>query len=307
MQRVIERILNLLAFLLTAGRPVTADEIRNTVAGYEQETDEAFRRTFERDKDLLRSLGVPLTMSAIDIWEVEDGYVIPPGEYAIDDPGLTEEERSALLIAAQAVQFAGQSTGLSAIFKLGGASPVLNAPNVAADLGHDLDVLGLLFDGVSSRTILRFDYTGSTRLTTPYALAHRLGHWYLAAPEVRDPGTVKAFRVDRMEHPTLVGGPSAFVRPKDFDAAAVIPSGHQGTESTSLAVVEFDNEVAQIAASQILDAEVVDRTESTTILQLPVRLEQAFIGWVLGFDEKAVIVEPPELRARLIAHIQVSA
>lgn len=307
MQRVIERILNLLAFLLTAGRPVTANEIRNTVAGYDQETDDAFRRTFERDKDLLRSLGVPLTMSAVDIWEVEDGYVIPPDQYAIDDPGLTEDERSALLIAAQAVQFAGQSTALSAIFKLGGASPVLDAPNVAADLGHNLEVLGLLFDGVSSRTLLAFDYTGTARLTTPYALAHRLGHWYLAAPEVGDQTTVKVFRVDRMENPTLVGEPSAFTRPKDFDAADVIPSSGQDSEATSFAVVEFDNEVAQIAARQVRDAQVISHSDTTTTLQLPVRVEQAFIGWVLGFDEKAVVVEPQELRDRLIAHIRASA
>ncbi|KAA3642064.1 MAG: WYL domain-containing protein [Armatimonadetes bacterium] len=307
MQRVIERILNLLAFLLTVGRPVTADEIRNTVAGYEQETDEAFRRTFERDKDLLRSLGVPLTMSAIDIWEVEDGYVIPPDEYAIDDPGLTEEERSALLIAAQAVQFAGQSTGLSAIFKLGGASPVLNAPNVAADLGHDLDVLGLLFDSVSSRRVLAFDYSGTSRRATPYAIAHRLGHWYLAAPEVGDPETVKAFRVDRMTNPTLVGEPSAFSRPDGFDPADVIPSGDRETENASLAIVEFDNEVAQIAANQVPDAEVVSRTDSTTTLRIPVRAEQSFIGWVLGFDDKAVIIEPQGLRDRLIAHLSVVA
>ncbi len=64
MQRVIERLLNLLAFLLDAGRPVTADEIRHTVAGYGQEGDEAFRRTFERDKDLLRHLGVPLRLAS---------------------------------------------------------------------------------------------------------------------------------------------------------------------------------------------------------------------------------------------------
>ncbi len=41
MHKVIERILNLLAFLLTVGRPATAEEIRYTVKGYDQPTDEA--------------------------------------------------------------------------------------------------------------------------------------------------------------------------------------------------------------------------------------------------------------------------
>ena len=57
MKNVLERLLNLLACLLTAGRPVTADEIRHTVAGYEDKSDEAFHRMFERDKDLLREMG----------------------------------------------------------------------------------------------------------------------------------------------------------------------------------------------------------------------------------------------------------
>src|SRR3972149_3757551 len=57
MRQVLERLLNLLAFLLTAGRPATAEEIRNTVAGYDRGSDEAFRRVFERAKELPRGGG----------------------------------------------------------------------------------------------------------------------------------------------------------------------------------------------------------------------------------------------------------
>lgn len=307
MQRVIERILNLLAFLLTVHRPVTAEEIRNTVAGYDQDTDAAFRRTFERDKDLLRSLGVPLEMTAMDIWEVEDGYVIPPDGYAIDDPGLTEEERSALLVAAQAVQFAGQSTGLSAIFKLGGASPVLDAPNVAADLGHDLDVLGQLFDAIAARKVVTFEYSGKQRRVTPYAMAHRFGHWYVAAPEVGERDVVKAFRVDRMGAPTLESERNVFTRPQDFDAATVIPTGGGEQTPTAIAVVRFDKDVAEVAASQIADAVVLDDDDMSVTYEIPVRQEQSFVGWVLGFDDKAVILEPLELKERLVTQVEASA
>jgi hypothetical protein len=68
--RVIERIINLLAFLLTVGRPVTADEIRHTVAGYDEKSDEAFRRTFERDQDLIRSPGAA-ALDFTDAYEVK--------------------------------------------------------------------------------------------------------------------------------------------------------------------------------------------------------------------------------------------
>ena len=99
MHKVIERILNLLAFLLTAGRPVTAEEIRTTVAGYDQPSDDAFHRMFERDKDLLRRLGIPLDLEPTDGWQVEHGYKVDPAAYALPDPGLTDDERAALWLA----------------------------------------------------------------------------------------------------------------------------------------------------------------------------------------------------------------
>ncbi|MEZ5176085.1 MAG: WYL domain-containing protein [Acidimicrobiia bacterium] len=303
MQRVVERVLNLLAYLLTAGRPVTADEIRNTVAGYSHDSDAAFRRTFERDKDLLRSLGVPLTMSATDIWEVEHGYVIPPEEYAIEDPGLTDEERSALLAAVQAVQFTGRSTGLTAIFKLGGASPILNPPSLAADLGHDLDLLGVLFEAISTRTKLSFEYAGKRRTVLPYALGHRFGHWYLTAPEIGAPEIVKAFRVDRMGPPAIEGASKSFDRPAAFNPDEVLPSGAAEGRSDRSATVVFDADVGRVAVGQVPGAEVTATDGLRTTAEVPVRDDAGFINWLLGFDDKAVIVAPEDLRDRLLAHI----
>ena len=169
MQKVIERILNLLAFLLTAGRPVTAEEIRHTVKGYEQPSDEAFRRTFERDKDLLRSLGVPLTTTFTDVWEVEMGYTVPADELLIEDPGLTDDERTALLLAAEAVRFGGRGTQLDALFKLGGARRSFATAPVRADLGADLASLGDLFGAVTERRTIRFDYRDRRRIVFPTA------------------------------------------------------------------------------------------------------------------------------------------
>jgi predicted DNA-binding transcriptional regulator YafY len=273
MQRVIERILNLLAFLLTASTPVTADEIRQTVAGYDQESDAA------------------------------DGYVVPTEDYAIEDPGLTESERSALLAAAQAVQFSGQTAGLSAIFKLGGASPALNAPNVAADLGHDLDQLAVLFDAVSTHTRVSFLYSDKARVVTPYAIAHRLGHWYLAAPEAADPETVKAFRVDRMSDPQLAEERSTYEIPADFDATDVIPQSPDSAEGSVVATVRFDADLEGIVSGHTANATQVGRDKGSVIFELQVSHDASFIGWVLGFDDRAEIIEPDDLRQRLIDHV----
>jgi predicted DNA-binding transcriptional regulator YafY len=292
MQQVIERILNLLAFLLTVGRPVTAEEIRYTVKGYDQPSDEAYRRTFERDKDLLRTLGVPITMRHTDLWEVEQGYVIPDEEYPIADPGFTDEERSALLFAAEAVKFGGQSTDAAAIFKLGGATTGSSGA-VAAELGHDLQLLGDLFEAVTERRRILFTYKDRPRTVEPYGLGHRFGHWYLLAPEAGDPTVVKAFRIDRMHQIKYDSEDSMFDRPSDFDPAGALPDYNRSPETDDIIVrVKFDSDVAEIAIDQTSVSAVVARDEDSVTVDLSVSSEAGFIGWMLGFDDKAVIESP---------------
>ncbi len=45
MQNVVERVLNLLIYLLESPHPVTAEDVRQTVAGYDDQNDEAFHRS----------------------------------------------------------------------------------------------------------------------------------------------------------------------------------------------------------------------------------------------------------------------
>jgi len=298
---VIERILNLLAFLLTVGRPVTADEIRHTVQGYDQPSDEAFRRTFERDKDLLRSLGVPLELRYTDLWQVELGYLVPSEAYTLDDPGLTDEERSALLFAAQAVRFGGQATELAAIFKLGGASPSLTAGPIVADLGYDLELLGTLFGAVAERRITRFTYRDRDRSVRPYGLVHRFGHWYLVGPEVGDV-TTKAFRVDRMAAPSIDDGVGAFDRPGDFDPSRAVLDA-QGAPTERSALIRFDNDVVGVALNRSRASRIVEEGD-TTLVEVPVSSVQGLVSWLIGFDDRAVLEGPEELRDAFVAFLE---
>ena len=195
MQNVVERVINLLIFLLDSPHPVTADEVRRTVAGYGEQTDQAFHRMFERDKDLLRSLGVPLEMKALDTWEIDFGYTVDPAKYAIPDPGLTEAERVALSVAARMVRLGGANAGLAGLLKLGGVERGAGIEPLGADLGAEASVLGDLFLAITERRRLEFGYSGERRVVDPYGIAHRRGHWYLVA---HTPAGERVFRVDRM-------------------------------------------------------------------------------------------------------------
>src|SRR4051812_16695669 len=116
----LERLVNLVAALLEAPRPLTRDELRERVPGY-AEDENAFRRTFERDKDSLRQMGIPISVEALDPGSPEspEGYRVRREQYELADPGLQPDELAALHLAASAVQMEGL-TGTEALWKLGG-------------------------------------------------------------------------------------------------------------------------------------------------------------------------------------------
>ncbi len=219
MQNVIERVINLLIYLLESSTPVTADDVRFTVAGYGDQTDEAFHRMFERDKDVLRRLGIPLERQAIDGFEVDFGYRVDPEKYALPDPGLTEEERFALSVAARMVRLGGGNAGLEGLNKLGGVERVVGLEPLGADLGADSEVLGDLFRAVTERRAVRFRYRDGDRVLNPYGLAHRRGHWYLVG---HGPDGQRIFRIDRMSDLELGEDAGAFNRPVGFDIRATM-------------------------------------------------------------------------------------
>ena len=117
----LERLMNLTAALLDAERPLTADDIAERVTGY-AEGKEAFRRTFERDKEELRQLGIPILTGLIPgRYPEEHGYRIDRADYELPDPGLAPDELAALRLALQAVRVGEQSgDGSEALWKLGG-------------------------------------------------------------------------------------------------------------------------------------------------------------------------------------------
>jgi proteasome accessory factor B len=303
MKNVLERLINLLVMLLTSSRPVPAEEIRRTIPGYSSDSDDAFHRMFERDKDLLRGIGIPIELRPTDGWEVEHGYVVDPSKYRLADPGLTDEERAALFQAAQTVTLGGEPAAPGAILKLGGARLAGAVEPLAADLGEAAETLGDLFQAVSERRRVRFKYRGDERRVAPYGIGHRRGHWYLVG------GTrngERMYRVDRMEAIRVENDANAFERPAGFKIKASLESmpWEAGSDDAVPAVIRFNAEIAWWAAKQ-LGAGVARATDDGGLeVTVPVANREAFIGWVLSFGEGAEVVEPEELRKAVVERVK---
>jgi predicted DNA-binding transcriptional regulator YafY len=228
--------------------------------------------------------------------------VVHPDEYALADPGLTDEERAALWLASRMALLGGESASPAAIFKLGGAPAAASGDPLGADLGADATTLGSLFTAVVDRRKIGFRYRDDRRDAAPLGLVHRMGHWYLVGSVGNE---TRTFRVDRISDLTVGEDKGAFTRPPGFRAAEGFPEApwEAGTEDVD-AVVRFDASVAWWARRQLGSrADVTEHRDGSLTARIRVASPEALIGWLIGFEDGAVLERPAHLRSRFIAHM----
>jgi proteasome accessory factor B len=294
----IERVLNLLALLLDTRVPLTRDEIVREVSGYPAPIT-AYRRAFERDKETLRAMGVPITTEALgDGTEV--GYRVDPNEYYLPDLGLTSEETAALRVAVSAISLGSQrSVGVGALMKLGGVGEEPVAPIASLPIAP---ALATLFEAFRKRAVVTFTHRGKQRTVEPWGLSSKRGQWYLVGYD-RDRNALRAFRADRIEDEVIVGEPDAFETPANFRPEEHVEARPwllgDDTPITARVLVDRGHEEAMLTELGP-DATVVATTsDGGTIVELSVTNRAAFRTFVLGFLEHAEVLEPAELRAEI--------
>src|ERR1700734_4383633 len=109
-RRKTERLLGLVVCLLSTRRYLTADQIRQAVPGY-PEQDDLFKRMFERDKEDIRDLGIPLETGLNHPFDDDPGYRIRQQAYELPELRLEADEAAVLGLAARGWQGAGGGAG----------------------------------------------------------------------------------------------------------------------------------------------------------------------------------------------------
>ena len=296
----VERMLNLLACLLDTRRPLTRDELVNQVSGYPPDAV-AYRRAFERDKETLRAMGVPLVVETLP--SGEQGYRVPPDEYFLPDLGLTAEETAALHVAVSAVLLGDQS-GHGALMKLGGPGGPSGAP--VAPIGSlPLEpALPLLFEAYRRRATVTFEYRGESRTVEPWGLSARRGRWYLVGHD-RGRDAMRTFRADRLGDDLHVGAPNEFEVPVGFspDASLDAEPWQYGEDPpvTARLLVDAGHESDVVDRG---DRVIEERADGSIVVEFFVVNRAAFRSFVLGLLDHAEILEPASLRDDLLAWIQ---
>lgn len=292
----LERLLNLTAALLDATVPLTNDEIRARVPGYPPEAGETFRRAFERDKDSLRHMGIPLRVEELPGTDPPlVGYRIRREEYALADPGLEPDELAALNLAVATVQVDGFSSG-DAIRKLGGGS---ESGDIAVDL-PSLPTIGPLFGACASGSVVEFRHNDKDRVVDPYRLTYQRGRWYLDGRE-HESKEPRSYRLDRIQGEVRVGAPGGFDR-KPLTGRGMLPPWEMGGETPIAALLRVDAEQAPFACDIVgADKVTVRHDDGTVEIMLTVSNRDAFRSFVLDFLDHAEVLSPPALRDEMIS------
>ena len=163
--------------------------------------------------------------------------------------------------------------------------------------------LSVLFGAVSSRTSVELRYRDRERRIDPYRLEFQRGRWYLSGLD-HTHGEERNFRLDRIEGPVALARrrrrstrPSRARRPGGPGGP-----GRSGGDDVVAARVRIDAPQARWAVQHVgPDHVVAEEDDGSVVVELPVTNRDAFRSFVLSFLDHAEVLDPPELRADMVA------
>lgn len=320
-----ERLLNLLSALLAARAPLPFNEIKDTVAGYDDRASgEALEKRFDRDKADLRKLGVPLEFVKEDDFG-RSGYRIEKERFFLSEIRLGVEEGIVLAALHRAAAAEGGPLAASlrsALTKISVDSPLSEAlrDSVAeqqlldprAGGGGEADPLTTLAEALGSRRPVRFSYysLGSDRTkerkVEPYGIGYFGGHWYLVGRDV-EKGDVRVFRTSRIKSAVkALRRRDAYEIPADFDLRHHLgraPWNLRGEEPVS-ARIRFDPDVAWMIAENVREGQRFESAkDGSGTLTVTATDPPALVRWVAQYGPSAEILEPEGIREALVEHL----
>ena len=310
-RRKTERLLSLVVCLLSTRRALTAAQIREAVPGY-PDSFEAFKRMFERDKEELRELGIPLETDLASPGDEEAGYRIRRQAYELPEITLEPDEAAVLGLAArvwQRAELAGAAAGALLKLRAAGIDAEDNTQAGIEPRVHTGEAaFGPLWEAVMERRPVSFAYraagrTGPQQRTLqPWGVVNRHGRWYVAGYDtVRE--AVRVFRLSRIEGTVSFSGPpGSVVVPQGTDVRELVRDWDSSPPAHRTATLR----VRTGAGHGLRRGALAERPDSDGWDEVQILFHD--LGWhadyLASFGADVIALDPPDLREAVIRRLK---
>ncbi|GBG39311.1 helix-turn-helix transcriptional regulator [Mycobacterium montefiorense] len=323
----VERLVNLVIALLSTRGYITAEKIRSSVAGYSESPSlEAFSRMFERDKNELRDLGIPLEVGRVSALDPTEGYRINRDAYSLPAVELTADEAAAVAVATQLWESPELITATQgALLKLRAAgvdvdpfddgTPVaIASPEGVPGLRGSEEVLGILLSAIDSRQAVQFPHRPSRaepytmRTVEPWGVVTEKGRWYLVGHD-RDREATRTFRLSRIGAEVAPIGPSGAVTvPDGIDLRKIVAQTVAETPTGGRAQVWVADgrATALRRAGRSTGARQLGGRDGE-VLEVDISSTDRLAREIAGYGADAVVLEPQPLRDDVLARLRAHA
>jgi predicted DNA-binding transcriptional regulator YafY len=291
--------------MINATRPLTRAEIQQAVHDYPANANQvAFERMFERDKEELRTMGVPLESVEIDGPE-GIGYQVEKGTAFLTPIHATEDERLVLALASRIWQEVSWShAATTALRKLELVDGFQSSPDATFSFSMPVDSTRLTdaLSAAHNRQRVSFSYrTGAdakigVRHVQPWGVVAARGQWYLVGHD-EDRDATRAFRMSRFASDLkTVKAKNAFIPPADTDLRALVL-----TDFSSEARVDV---TVTLAAEQGAKLRSLADTVNDGVAEFSHADPDTLISEVLRAGSGAKVLEPDWVRTAVESGLQ---
>jgi proteasome accessory factor B len=311
-----ERLLNLLIMLLVQRNYVSKDRIRSIL--YEGSSDDAFEKMFERDKEELRSLGVPIEVGQLDAYfDDEPGYRIRADEFALPEVSLESDEAAVVALATKVWEHARLAEATTdAVSKLtaAGVELDLSALDIAQPrLSADEPSFDVFWEATLTRRPVTFDYrrpghdSATTRHLQPWGVVRFSGRWYAVGLDT-DRGQERVFRLSRVVGPaTASGPPGAFEIPPGTDVREIARQLAPASPTEEAVVLVRPGSAAALRRAAAHVERGVAGPDATTAWDRLTLPGGAHDDELLALGADVYVESPPSLRESVVARLTAAA
>lgn len=296
-----EVLVSLVYTLLSKKNGFSAEYLRTIVDRYKDLDQETFKRYFERDKEDLEDLGIPIeTLSREDTdGRVTTHYRILPEKYRLEEIEFTAPEAAAIAMAAS---YWGEdalgNAAQRALARLGVGAAELEHSVFEPRVSSSEPAFGQLLEAVSERFAVTFEYVNpigeqSRRVMEPWGLGQRFGHWYVTGYD-RGKSAQRVFRLSRIQSEVkrVEGSPLAD-RPNDFSMSEAL-NRMKADSVTKQAVLHLRESRGYSLRTRAEDVQALD--SEWDVIKVPFVNIEDMAKDVAGLGSDVRVVEPAELK-----------